>query len=1304
MSLEPDSKGTGFKYWAFLSYSHQDNLETRKDGQRGRIRWAEWLHEALENYRVPAEFRDRTTSTGEPMPERFFPVFQDEKELPINADLGESIRTALRESRFLIVVCSPRAAVSRYVNEEVRYFKTLGRQNRIMTLMIDGEPNASFGSKEGYTAADECFCPALRHPLDGQGEVDTTRRDAQEPIAGDVRMKADSAPREATRGDLSLHRRALEQTRLKLIAGLMGVGFDELIQRDKDRQIKEERARSRRLRKLVAGFAVLALIAVAAGLIAYQQKQEAQRAQAQAESERTRAESALAKTRATLSQSDFLQALRSIDEGKSFNALAQLARSLSLDPGNQAAICRLITLLSYRDFALPLQSFASTGTVHHPQFSFDANTRDTAIAILGKAAALLQKQDDPSLQTQEPGEILRAVFSPDGRQILALTQNRVAQIWDGETGKPLAEPFAGGDPVFSPDGKVAMTQSPAGEARFWDPNTGKALTEPLANKGDILCAQFSPDGTRLVTGSVDGTARVWDVKTGQPITAPLKHEGGYVRSVEFSPDGTRVLTAAADKTARIWNAQSGLPLLTPLSHDAEVYLARFSSNGKRIVTASQDGTVRVWDAEKGVALTDPIPNESPVQFAQFSPDGTRIVTGIGNEIAQVWAVQTGKPLSVKLTHSATINSAQFSPDGKRVVTAGSDGTARIWWAQSGALLSEPIKHDHGVQLARFTEDNNRIVTLCSDGTTRVWEVRYGGMLTEPLKHDTAVESAQFSHDGKQILTVSHDNTVRVWDAEKDLLEKELFKGTGAEPSLVRLSSGGEWAVTVGASSLNEVKVWNVQTGQPATEPMRHKADVASAEFSQDGGEVVTASKDGSARVWDTRSGKSLGPLLQQENPLQMAQFSPDGKRVVTVAEDKEGTAREIENKKARVWDVATGKLVTEPFEQDFNVFAAQFSPDGKRLFTLGASPLAPTPLQVWDVETRKLVLNLRAIAVWAAEFSPDGKHLATALADRTAQVWELESGKPTIEALRHEGEVRSARFDREGRRLVTASDDKTVRIWDVETGKPLSDYLFHPAPVTWAQFSPDGRQVVTASGNVAYIRDIAPMVKAAPDWLLRLAEAVSGQHLNDRSVFEPLPDANEKLANIRSELAAAPADDDSARWGRWFLADRTTRSISPFSKLTIPQYLQNRISDKTPDSLAEAEWLANGNAETLKQIAEARTKLPKAADGLGKVLEFNGGEIHYPASVPEADARKLGNYLVKRGVFDGTKRTIQLNKVGTTYEVRAVVQKDTENNPGLTDFFKSLGKELRDNLFKGSNLVVHICDNQMRTLRVISIP
>src|SRR5262249_6561430 len=152
------------------------------------VRWAEWLHDTLEMYRVPAEFRARQSRTGEPMPERFFPVFQDEKELPIKADLGEAIRTALKQSRFLIVICSPRSATSRYVNEEIRYFKEFGRQDSIMTLMIDGEPNASFGNKAGFSGKDECFCEAIRFAVDERGQI-TSRTDAQEPIAGDVRVK-----------------------------------------------------------------------------------------------------------------------------------------------------------------------------------------------------------------------------------------------------------------------------------------------------------------------------------------------------------------------------------------------------------------------------------------------------------------------------------------------------------------------------------------------------------------------------------------------------------------------------------------------------------------------------------------------------------------------------------------------------------------------------------------------------------------------------------------------------------------------------------------------------------------------------------------------------------------------------------------------------------------------------------------------------------------------------------------------------------------------------------------------------------
>ena len=156
--MAADLPPSDYKYWAFRGYSHQDNLATRGDGSGGHIQWANWLHEQLETFRIPDGYRDRTTRTGEPMPERFFPTFRDEAELPTSHDLGGQIRDALARSRFLIVIASPRSARSRYVNEEVRHFRQLGRDDRILTLIVDGEPNVRLHPKPGWTAGDGGDC------------------------------------------------------------------------------------------------------------------------------------------------------------------------------------------------------------------------------------------------------------------------------------------------------------------------------------------------------------------------------------------------------------------------------------------------------------------------------------------------------------------------------------------------------------------------------------------------------------------------------------------------------------------------------------------------------------------------------------------------------------------------------------------------------------------------------------------------------------------------------------------------------------------------------------------------------------------------------------------------------------------------------------------------------------------------------------------------------------------------------------------------------------------------------------------
>src|SRR5947208_16148874 len=217
------------KYWAFLSYSHTDK------------KWGDWLHKALETYRVPRRLVGKESRDGK-IPERLFPIFRDREELPVSADLNSNIDEALRESRYLIVICSPRSAQSRWVGEEIKTFKKLGREDRILALIVEGEPNASDG-KDGFRPEDECFHEALRYRWSENREATALR---SEPIAADAREDKDGR----------------NNAKLKLLAGLLGVNYDDLKQRDNERRI-------RRLRLVLATTLVAVSVLIALRVYAW---------------------------------------------------------------------------------------------------------------------------------------------------------------------------------------------------------------------------------------------------------------------------------------------------------------------------------------------------------------------------------------------------------------------------------------------------------------------------------------------------------------------------------------------------------------------------------------------------------------------------------------------------------------------------------------------------------------------------------------------------------------------------------------------------------------------------------------------------------------------------------------------------------------------------------------------------------------------------------------------------------------------------------------------------------------------------
>lgn len=200
-------------YRAFISYSHADQKVAR------------WLHRAIENYRVPSPLVGTQGESGI-VPRRLGKVFRDEEELAGAAQLGPQLEDPLRASEALIVICSQRAAASRWVDHEIRFFKQVHPDRPVLAVIAEGEP----------IGAENCFPESLLYGVTPDGEID--RSSPMEPLAPDL-QKSDETT-----------------VKLKLIAGLLGVRYDDLARR--------ELKRARRQMALIIGVTGSVIIALSA--------------------------------------------------------------------------------------------------------------------------------------------------------------------------------------------------------------------------------------------------------------------------------------------------------------------------------------------------------------------------------------------------------------------------------------------------------------------------------------------------------------------------------------------------------------------------------------------------------------------------------------------------------------------------------------------------------------------------------------------------------------------------------------------------------------------------------------------------------------------------------------------------------------------------------------------------------------------------------------------------------------------------------------------------------------------------------
>jgi len=445
-------------------------------------------------------------------------------------------------------------------------------------------------------------------------------------------------------------------------------------------------------------------------------------------------------------------------------------------------------------------------------------------------------------------------------------------------------------------------------------------------------------------------------------------------------------------------------------------------------------------------------------------------------------------------------------------------------------------HTGVITSASYSPDGTMILTVATDQTARVWDSRTGVQLTPSLHHDDGVVSGVFSHDGRRIATGTESGKIAIWDA---------------------------------------------RTGEKLASSMELLGSAWSVSFSPDGKVIAAASDAGKVRTWDAATGKPLSPLIEYHESAYHVSFSSDGKSLLVATGDNY----------ADLHDPRTGTR-TLRLRRSNSIYSAEFSPDDKRIVTASADSTAET----WEAQSGNPtgVVMSHGFGVESAEFNSDASLIVTASKDHTARIWNANNGKLLVSPLQHPAPVGRASFSPDSRLVATVAGDKTVRLWDTLSGDQIQLPIVTPDGSPHISFSPDGLSLLIAGGSSGLVLDLPPNDEA-PSWLADLIDFASTLNNFDHTRQPDLV----RTEAIRVKLNSTKASDQWTLFGKWYFTDITQRPISPWSHLSLENYVNLLIARGDRSSLEYAKALSRPFPSWLAKVKSSLAKLPPE-QSLGK--------------------------------------------------------------------------------------------------------
>ncbi|MEP2777182.1 MAG: toll/interleukin-1 receptor domain-containing protein [Luteolibacter sp.] len=712
------------EYWCFISYRHADNKEQDRD-------WATWLHHEIERYDIPFDLVGTTNKRGDLIKDRIYPVFRDEESLPADTDLSNVIGNALDRSKFMVVLCSPRAVESRYVAQEITHFKKSGKQDKIIAAILAGEPGS---------AAEECFPAPLRQSLGTDGEL---RDDASiEPIAADFRIKSGAEgfttagayrlslkhlPDKEARKLANAYADQLQLMKLKIIAGILGVPLEELRNRDKAYQLELSRKRARNLYRWLSVVGLSLILAVIGAFAAWKAR-DAEITQ------RMLVEKKGKELAATFARSDFRQALTT---GNPYLRTDLLERSLATSPTPGARA----HLAFDRNFKRHSSLFLSSKIEEFEEPVFFQADDHLYVQDYRRLLQYDTSQPDEPAQIFEEMELLE--ISPD-RLFLILKNDKGMGVYPVPLTEKLQAPLlSGGFLAFHGDGHDVISTFPL-RAEIIDPESRQ---------------------TKVTYPEMAMIPRFGVTEESTPTMLVANHSGDTLAFSYSILDATTYVIRQGKRDVTLINHRTwSKPLIV-------------SEEGNRILFQKQG------DGGGAIYLHD-LASEKTV-FERWSstpvlpvPGSDRFFFSDGNEVLRC-AADSVEPLTSKTMDSRV--TAMKLTDAGFLAVGMENGYVELLNPSDLSRIAQPIVVPSAVEWIGYLADTGRIVLIRRGGYLEQWTV--GDMVKDFESVATSEQVMSLSHTEGKLEAVTFDQRKYVMGFGNGILpvNTDVTANPGGEP-------------------------------------------------------------------------------------------------------------------------------------------------------------------------------------------------------------------------------------------------------------------------------------------------------------------------------------------------------------------------------------------------------------------------------------------------------------------------------------------------------------------------------------------